>query len=93
MATALREKEANGVRHVCCPNCSKMYAAEEKGQSVETPSKCKRCGSPMDPDKARDFAEKQAAATHQPLLTQMGERMRTMNHPPADRQVKGAVTK
>ena len=77
MATALRVKEQNGVQNACCPNCSKMYRLfDEKGQENELPTKCKRCGSPMDFEKAKAFSEAQALKEHQPGLTILGDRMR-----------------
>ena len=77
MVTALRVKEQNGVQNACCPNCSKMYRlTDEKGQENELPTKCKRCGSPMDFEKAQAFSEAQAVKENQPALTQLGDAMR-----------------
>lgn len=83
MATALREKEQGGVRVAMCPNCSKMYPLlDDKGVSNELPSKCRRCGSPMDAARALVFADEQAAKDHQPGLTQLADAMRSRGQVP-----------
>lgn len=77
MATALMTKEQNGVQCAMCPHCSKLYArTDEKGQPNELPTKCKRCGSPLDADKAIAFSDAQAAKESQPGLTALGDAMR-----------------
>ena len=66
--------EQNGIDHVGCPNCSKMYPIEDfKGyqeisgimqrvsEPLDIPGTCKRCGSPMDEANALAFANAEAA--------------------------------
>lgn len=52
-----------------CPFCGRMTLAKETGEDgmptsvdVDAPSKCKRCGSPMDIDAAHKYEEDMAAA-------------------------------
>ena len=50
-----------------CPYCSRMYpTADEEGRPQECPAACRRCGSPMDVDKAQAFQDKKAAETAGP---------------------------
>lgn len=83
--------EHNGVDHALCPNCSRYYAVEEnvryedgarRSDPLEVPSTCRRCGSPMDTEKARAYADKQAA--------EYGKGLRV---PPRRVQVTTAATK
>ena len=65
----VRVDEHNGILHAFCPYCSKMYQAEEitgvreingvltvERNPLDIPNTCKRCGCPMDSDKAVAFA-------------------------------------
>ena len=91
----LRTKEGtDGRMHTMCPNCSRMYSdTNEKGEQIEIPSKCRRCGCPMDERKALEFSEEQARKGHNPALAELGNRMRGLTHPPMDRQIKAAANK
>ena len=91
----LRTKEGtDGRMHTMCPNCSRMYSTtNEKGEQQDIPGKCRRCGCPMDERKALEFSEEQARKGHNPALSELGNRMRGLTHPPMDRQVKAAATK
>mgnify|MGYP001615162536 CR=1 FL=1 len=54
--------EQNGVECAACPNCSRMYPlTDEKGETLDLPGQCKRCGCPMDSKAALAFADEQAA--------------------------------
>ena len=78
--TELRLKEMNNFDHACCPTCSRMYAmVDEKGVPVEIPSTCRRCGGPMDFEKAKKFGEELAEKEHQPQLTVIGNRTRALS--------------
>lgn len=73
--------ERNGVPHAACPTCSKNYPLEDPERPsdhipVEMPRTCKRCGGPMDYEKAREYGEQLAQRDHQPALTNIGNRMR-----------------
>ena len=70
---SVRTDEINGILHGRCPYCSQAYPVEDfKGfedrngvqtriaEPVDLPSKCKRCGCPMDLTKAGDFEDAQA---------------------------------
>jgi len=71
-----------------------MYSTtNEKGEQQDIPGKCRRCGCPMDERKALEFSEEQARKGHNPALSELGNRMRGLTHPPMDRQVKAAATK
>lgn len=77
----LRMKEQNGVNYYCCPNCSRMYPSlgleeHDRGRDLPAPSNCIRCSSPMDIDKALEFADAQAITDHIPELALIGDRMR-----------------
>lgn len=50
-----------------CPNCSKMYPQHdvEKDEKQEMPSKCRRCGCPMDFKAQREFSDAQARKEQQ----------------------------
>ena len=87
----LKVKEMNGDNYACCPNCGRMYLLA--GRDAEVPTKCKRCGAPMDYEKAREFGERLARGEHSPQLTSIGERMRGMAQPEADKMVRGAANK
>ena len=51
-----------------CPYCSRMYpTADEEARSLECPSVCRRCGSPMDVGKAQEFQDVKAAEAAGPL--------------------------
>jgi len=83
---ALRMKEQNGILCDACPHCGRLYPKmDEKGQGNELPSKCKRCGCPMDSEKALVFGEQQAKKEHIPALTNLGNAMRARGQAPAER--------
>ena len=90
----LKLKEANGLNYACCPHCGRMYQAEKEGQEpgsripVDIPSKCQRCGAPMDYDKAQGFGDTLAEKEHQPELTRLGNRTRALTQPDMDEMVK-----
>lgn len=66
----------NGV-YAQCPNCSRLYAtADEKGVPEDVPSKCRRCGSPMNKAAALKFADANAKRDHDPKLAAKGARLR-----------------
>lgn len=45
-----------------CPYCSRMYPMQDdEARTLECPSACRRCGSPMDVDKSQAFQDAQAA--------------------------------
>ena len=90
MATALMTKEQNNTQCDMCPHCSKLYPLmDDKGQRNELPSKCKRCGSPMDFEKAQEFGEALAEKEHQPGLTILGDRMRARSEPEPSKTRRG----
>ncbi len=65
---------------VACPNCSRMFTTRDvKGERYEIPSRCRRCGSPMNEDEARKFAAAEAAREHNPALAALGKRTRKAN--------------
>lgn len=74
----MKVKDANGLPYGCCPTCSRMYALVESGAAAELPGKCKRCGGPMDAEKAWAYGEQLAERDHQPALTALGNRMRAL---------------
>ena len=52
---------------VQCPYCSRTYDEYDydKGEKVEVPTTCRRCGSPMEPgEKALEFANAKAQEEH-----------------------------
>lgn len=57
--------EEHGERPVAfCPYCSQMYTFEdEKGRKLDIPSKCQRCGAPMDMSKVAEFEDAQTRIT------------------------------
>ena len=91
----LRTKEGtDGRMHTMCPNCSRMYSdTNEKGEQIEIPTKCRRCGCPMDSEKALAFSDAEARKGHNPALSELGNRVRGMTHPTMDRAIKAANTK
>ena len=86
----LRTVDIGGLEYYCCPTCSKRYPKYERppqwqdgrevapGELAEIPGTCKRCKGPMDYDKAIAYGERLAEGEHQPNLTAIGSRMRTM---------------
>ena len=53
-----------------CPNCSRMYPMiDDKGERIEPPRICRRCGSPMDATAGLKFIDQQAAEAATPTLT------------------------
>jgi len=97
VAAGLSLKEgSDGRTYVKCPDCSKLYGwVSDEGKVVEQeiPSRCKRCGCPMDAKKAAEFSEAQARAGHSPALAEIGNRLRGVAGPPVDKMVKAANTK
>lgn len=44
-----------------CPYCSRMYPThDEEARTLECPTNCRRCGSPMDIAKAQAFQDSKA---------------------------------
>ena len=44
-----------------CPYCSRMYPTQdEEARNLECPNVCRRCGSPMDVAKAKEFEDSKA---------------------------------
>lgn len=83
MSVQLQTKEQNNVQCAMCPNCSKLYRlTDERGESNELPTRCRRCGAPMDSEKALVFAEEQAVKEHQPSLTQLADTLRSKGQVP-----------
>lgn len=80
MATNLATKERNGTLYALCPTCSRHYQIEDdavtKEAAHELPSRCRRCGGPMDAAKAVSYGEELAHKDHRADLTAVGERMR-----------------
>ena len=77
MAEQVLEREQTGVPTTACPYCSRSYAhIDQEGQPLDVPQTCKRCGSPMDRSKSRDFANQQATKEHDPQLRAMGKTIR-----------------
>lgn len=97
MTTLALKESADGHTYTKCPNCSKMYGwtVDRDGKTIEQdiPTKCKRCGCPMDIEKALAFADAEARKAHNPVLSDLGNRVRGMTHPTMDRQVKAAPNK
>ena len=97
MARNLQTKEgSDGRTYSKCPNCSKLYGwRSDDGKVVEDdiPNTCKRCGAPMDFEKAKAFADEQAREQHVPILAEIGNRLRAVPHAPVDRMVKAAANK
>lgn len=94
--TLATKESTNGQLYVKCPNCSKMYGwTMDNGKLVEqeVPGKCRRCGCPMDEKKALEFSEEQARKHHNPALSDLGNKIRGLQHPPFDRAIKAAPTK
>jgi hypothetical protein len=73
--TELARKESNGRDFLQCPYCSKMYPVDD------VPSSCKRCTSPMDPKRAGEFADAQAAREYSPVVQQLGDGLRGTRSP------------
>jgi NAD-dependent SIR2 family protein deacetylase len=62
MVTQIKELPGGlGEAHACL-YCGKLYPIRdyEKDTPLDTPSQCRRCGSPMDEAAARKFADSQA---------------------------------
>ena len=81
MTANLATKERNGTLYALCPTCSRHYQIEDdaatKEAAPELPSRCRRCGGPMDAAKALIFGEELAGKDHRADLTAVGERMRS----------------
>lgn len=63
-----------------CPTCSRGYQkANDRGERVEIPRTCHRCGSPMDIEKGKDFAQRMAEqAANQTTDPAAGRRTETI---------------
>lgn len=58
------------MRVTLCAYCSLAYTErDEDGNEREVPSKCRRCGAPMDAEKAREYAD--SKALHTPPMHRM----------------------
>ena len=82
MTTDLDTKLASGTDrvYVKCANCSRMHpTTDEKGEQLDIPGKCRRCGCPMDKKKALEFADAEARKGHNPALTALGNAIRAKN--------------
>ena len=50
-----------------CPYCSRMYPTkDEEGMDTDCPANCRRCGAPMDIEKAHAFENNKAAESAGP---------------------------
>lgn len=72
--------ERNGQDVAVCPYCSLYYPLkDEKEIALEIPDTCRRCGSPMDYNKSKVFADREAALASDQNLRNLGRRMRGEN--------------
>ncbi len=64
MALEVREAPGSIGQVAVCPYCSKGYLVEDaRGNPLDdAPSKCKRCGAPMDIKAAKAFAKTETKA-------------------------------
>ena len=70
-------REMNDIDCVVCPYCSRMYPRkDERDKAMSIPLDCERCGSPMDTEQVKAFADLQAEAAHDPAIARMGRLLR-----------------
>ena len=81
-----RVEEHNGKPHAFCPYCSQMYGyQDEKGNALDIPAVCRRCGGPMDSEKAKVFANDEARGIR--------VKAAAMREAPRDKQIREAANK